>query len=233
MRFDAIRRALRVVAPRSILEIGVGEGALAAWLARRYEYVGVEIDARSRAVAAARVRAAGSGVVVAGIDTVHGRAFDLVCAFEVLEHIEDDVAALREWRELLTPGGAMLLSVPAHPEMFGPVDARVGHFRRYDARGLDGALEHAGLSAVHVECYGAFLGHAIDRAQNLLAARQAHARDRSAGTATSGRYAQPANRITALVRAGAAVPFRIAQLPFRDTEIGIGYVVLARAKADR
>ena len=50
----------------------------------------------------------------------------------------------------------------------------------------------------------------------------------SAATATSGRYGQPSSRGTALVRAAAAAPFRVAQAPFRSSEIGIGYVVLAR-----
>jgi 2-polyprenyl-3-methyl-5-hydroxy-6-metoxy-1,4-benzoquinol methylase len=227
LRFDAIRRALRAVAPASILEVGAGQGAIGAWLASRFDYVGVELDEQSRAVASERVRATGAGEVVPNLAVVGRRRFDLVCAFEVLEHIEDDRAALREWRSFVEPGGAVLLSVPAHPSHFGPVDEAVGHFRRYDAAGLHAVLESAELRPVWVESYGAFLGHAIERAQNVLAARTAPT-DKSSATATSGRYGQPSGRGTALVRAAAAAPFRAVQAPFRNSEIGIGYVVLAR-----
>ena len=121
-----------------------------------------------------------------------------------------------------------MLSVPAHPSHFGPVDEAVGHFRRYDAPGLRATLEDAGLRPVRLESYGAFLGHAIERVQNAVAARAGAPSDRSVATATSGRYGQPSRPGTAFVRAVAAAPFRVAQTPFRDSELGIGYVVLAR-----
>ena len=151
LRFDAIRRALRLVAPQSILEIGAGQGAIGSWLAPRFAYTGVELDDESRAVAAARVTATGSGEILSDLESVGPRSFDVVCAFEVLEHIEDDRDALVQWRSFVAPGGAVLLSVPAHPDHFGPVDERVGHFRRYDAAGLRSALEAAGLRPVHLE----------------------------------------------------------------------------------
>jgi SAM-dependent methyltransferase len=228
LRFDAIRRAVHLVAPRSVLELGAGQGAMASWLARRAGYTGVELDAESRAVAATRLADIGSGEVLPDLASVGLRVFDLVCAFEVLEHIEDDGGALREWRERVAPGGAVLLSVPAHPDQYGPVDARVGHFRRYDASGLERVLDDSGLRLVRLEGYGALLGQAILRLQNVLAARGSTPDDRAEATATSGRYGQPSGRSAALLRAAAAAPFRVAQLPLRGPEDGVGYVALAR-----
>ena len=56
-----------------------------------------------------------------------------MCAFEVLEHIDDDALALKQWREYLRPSGWLLLSVPAHQDQYGAADELVGHYRRYDA----------------------------------------------------------------------------------------------------
>ena len=115
------------------LEVGCGQGGFGARLAQRYHYVGVEPDATSCTVAQARVAAAGGvGEVRHGDLSVvkPDETFDLVVAFEVIEHIEDDVTALAEWVSHLRPGGWLVLSTPAWQKRFGPADEMVGHFRR-------------------------------------------------------------------------------------------------------
>ena len=71
--------------------------------------------------------------------------FDVVAAFDVLEHIEDDVGALRAWRAQLTPLGRLVLTVPAGPELWSRRDDFAGHRRRYSGAGLRAAVEEAGL----------------------------------------------------------------------------------------
>ncbi len=66
-------------------------------------------------------------------------------AYNVLEHIPDDVAALRAFRGLLRPGGAVILVVPAFPSAMSDFDRAIGHFRRYTKRSLSAALTDAGL----------------------------------------------------------------------------------------
>ena len=109
------RMLRRLDGVESVLEIGVGEGAMATRLAQRFQYSGVELDARSFDTAQTRLERAGRGRVMLGDESAlaDDATFDLVCAFEVLEHIEDDVAALKRWRLLLRPGGWLMLSVPA------------------------------------------------------------------------------------------------------------------------
>ena len=85
---------------------------MGARLAERYAYMA---SSRTRFVRdgraiGARPRDASSGDLS---ELAAGETFDLVCAFEVLEHIEDDDAALTEWRARVRPGGRLLLSVPA------------------------------------------------------------------------------------------------------------------------
>ncbi|MHC5065028.1 MAG: class I SAM-dependent methyltransferase [Planctomycetota bacterium] len=71
--------------------------------------------------------------------------FDLLCALDVLEHLEDDRRALREWRQLLRPTGQMMLSVPALPILWGRQDLLSGHYRRYRRGELRDKLENAGF----------------------------------------------------------------------------------------
>ena len=105
-----------------VLEIGCGQGAVGARLAQRYRYLGVEPDQASWAVASQRISAAGRGEVRnIAVEDLGDDQFDLICAFEVLEHIEDDAAALKEWTGRLRPHGWLLLSVPAHQHRYGPL----------------------------------------------------------------------------------------------------------------
>jgi hypothetical protein len=70
-----------------------------------------------------------------------------VVAYNVLEHIEDDVAALRGFRKLLRPDGAVVLIVPAFPSAMSDFDRAIGHYRRYTKRSMRAALSEAGLRA--------------------------------------------------------------------------------------
>lgn len=71
--------------------------------------------------------------------------FDTVFCVNVLEHLEDDVAALRTFGEVIVPGGRVLIFVPAIQAAYGPLDAALGHHRRYSKRSLAKAFSDAGL----------------------------------------------------------------------------------------
>jgi SAM-dependent methyltransferase len=227
LRWDGVRRALRSTRPSSILEIGAGQGAVGARLAARGDYVGVEPDAESAAVARRRVGA--NGAVIEGTidDAPPDLRADLVCAFEVLEHIEDDVAALGSWRQRLTPGGFILISVPAHQHRFGPADELVGHHRRYGRDDLRTAVEAVGFTVRRIEPYGFGLGHALEAARNRIVARRLDGRH-DVGTPGSGRLFQPGRGVgvlTALV----ALPGRAVQRLSPRPDRGVGWLLLAEA----
>jgi glycosyltransferase involved in cell wall biosynthesis len=69
---------------------------------------------------------------------------DTAVAFNVVEHIEDDLRALLTIRDTLQPGGRLLLLVPAHPFAYGALDRELEHFRRYTRDGLEGLVRKAG-----------------------------------------------------------------------------------------
>ncbi len=76
--------------------------------------------------------------------------FDTVVCLNVLEHIEDDLFALEQLRNVLAPGGKLALLVPAHRFLYGEFDRAVGHFRRYEKRELRVKLEQVGFAVREV-----------------------------------------------------------------------------------
>lgn len=236
LRYDLISRALRELGPgiRSVLEVGAGAGALSVRLARRYDYTGLEPDQAAYATAADRLRGEGQAQILCDNSSALDPAasFDLVCSFEVLEHLEDDRAALLDWRSRLRGDGWLALSVPARPHRFGAHDRVVGHYRRYDARGLEELLAACGFVDIRVYSCGFPLGYALEAARNAIARHSAsHASTpMAAQTAASGRWLQPPESIGWLT-AALALPFRLLQRPFARTRLGTGLVAVARRPA--
>ncbi len=229
LRYDLVRRLLdRLDTVHTVLEIGVGEGALGARLARRYRYVGLEQDATSWQRAKPRVERFG-GKVLHGDPSIlqAGTTFDLICVFEVLEHIEDDRGALRRWREHLNPGGSLIISVPAFRARFGPWDERAGHYRRYEPDELSSLLEETGYADPRVWTYGFPLSNGLEWLRHRVAGRQDSGASLAERTAASGRALQPP-AVLGWAMWLASLPFRVIQRRFQKSRRGIGLVAHAR-----
>jgi SAM-dependent methyltransferase len=214
----------------SLLEIGCGQGGLATILAQRYEYLGYEPDAESFQIAQERLEKLGRGRVQnERLPTNPDRFYDVVAAFEVLEHMEDDASTLDAWTKWIRPRGYLLLSVPAHPNRFGPGDEYGGHYRRYTRDGLTSLLATLGLTDIRIRSYGFPLGFALESARNLILARRLKQAPMSpaARTAGSGRILQLSHRLAPLIWA-LTLPFTYIQRPFAGGDLGIGYVIRAR-----
>jgi SAM-dependent methyltransferase len=228
LRYDVVARALAGLGDvRTVLEVGAGQGAVGARLAARYRYLGVEPDRSSFERARPRVESRGGRILASDLSALQEGGFDVVCAFEVLEHLEDDLAAVAEWRERLRPGGWLLLSVPAWQRRFGAADHKAGHYRRYDREPLRALLANAGLDEIALWTYGFPLGYVLQPSWNRLAAREAGGGSMAERSAASGRWLQPSERLGWVTRAVSA-PFRLAQRPFAQTDLGTGFVARAR-----
>jgi len=231
-RWDIVERHLADLPsnPR-ILELGAGSGAAAVRLALLGDYVGIEPDEQSNRTA--RSRLPSDARMFAAIDDVEDHGFDLVCSFEVLEHLVDDLGELRRWIEYVKPGGMVVVSVPAFSHRFAAWDERVGHIRRYDPADLVRLLKSAGLVDVTVRVYGFPLGYLLERVRNMIAVRETEREvgkqpaDIAARTAESGRLLQPpkwASRTVDIL----TWPFRLMQRATYRTELGTGLVGRAR-----
>jgi SAM-dependent methyltransferase len=228
MRWSIVRAMLDRIRPARVLEIGCGQGAYGARIAARAEYVGVELDTESWMVARERVEPIGGRVLNGTVDLLDdSERYDLVCAFEVLEHIEDDLGALQAWRSRLAPGGAVIVSVPAWPDRFGPWDAAVGHYRRYTPVQLGDTLSRAGYLDAELALYGWPLGYVTEPVRNALARRRLVQTPDSmeARTAGSGRSLQSSGLLGRAVMAG-ATPFVLVQ-KLRPAA-GVGLIGLGR-----
>ena len=139
-----------------VWEIGLGYGLYTEWLLETGRTVlGSDID--PQCLEAVRERFADHPrLTTAQIDLAdhasisRGKSFraDSVLCLNVLEHIEYDEAALRWLGESVAAGATLALVVPAHPRLFGEMDAEAGHFRRYTRSSLVRVLRAAGWHVV-------------------------------------------------------------------------------------
>lgn len=106
--------------------------------------------------ALARLAESGGRVCSASIEALPfaNGSFDLLCALDIVEHVENDDAALSELSRVAMPGATVLLSVPLHPEYWTAFDDFVGHYRRYRPEQLTTLLDSHGLEIEHSAIFG-------------------------------------------------------------------------------
>ena len=197
---------------------------------RRFEYIAYEPDEASSTVARRRLDRIGTGQVINDFLPDHpDRQYDVVAAFEVLEHMKNDREALHRWATWLRPGGDVLLSVPANPRRFGAADRYAGHYRRYTKTGLRSVMIEAGTQDPEIAVYGMPLGYLLERVRNRIASRKLNGPPVSPEERTigSGGRLQIDTHFSPLVWA-TTLPFAVIQRPFESSKMGIGFVAQAR-----
>jgi len=139
-----------------ILEVGAGSGTNLDMLASFGELHACESDQNSREFCRSNGWSVIDCLLPDGISQLNGR-YDLICLFDVLEHIECDQEVIKSLSQLLSPGGYLLISCPAYQWMFTGYDKNLGHFRRYTAKALANLVSNSELQIYRKGYFNTFL----------------------------------------------------------------------------
>jgi SAM-dependent methyltransferase len=153
----AVLESINIRPPARVLDAGCGWGLNLEALARHgYQVAGLDVSRRAleRLDRPPRrlIEADLTQPLPPGVET-----FDAVLALDVIEHLDDDQAAVSRLAALARPGGAVVVSVPALPELFSEFDAVQGHRRRYLPETLRQAFAASGLVVERILWWGSWM----------------------------------------------------------------------------
>lgn len=140
-----------------ILDVGSGTGGNLEMLSRFGAVTGIESDDTALGLCATRKAATVlKGSLPEDLPPLP-EVFDLIIMLDVLEHIDDDLAALKSLERLLSPNGALVLTVPAFPSLWSDHDVQHHHKRRYRYSSLKRVFDETGLRVRHMTYYNTWL----------------------------------------------------------------------------
>ena len=148
VRFDVVASTVDLFGAAQVVDIGAGSGMLGLWLETEHPDVGYRFDELSPLLDAELERRFGSSARFPADAEIPRNS--VVAMLDVIEHIEDDRAALTSLSARMTPGSALVVTVPAMPWAFSSWDAELGHHRRYSRTQLGKLLESTGFDVA--EC---------------------------------------------------------------------------------
>jgi SAM-dependent methyltransferase len=153
---DGVVAGLHLPAGARILDAGCGSARNMVEFARYGAVTGIELSPAS--VTLARDRAVGEVLEGSVLELPFADdSFELATSLDVIEHLDDDLAALRELRRVVVPGGALLLTVPAYQWLWSGHDVVNHHYRRYTRRSLRAVAERAGWHQVRTTYFNSLL----------------------------------------------------------------------------
>lgn len=152
-----IKRKIALPPMARILEIGCGTGHNLAMLGTFGEVDAIEIDDHSRDIASKRLGRDVASSPLPALTGVTNHRYDMIALLDVLEHVEDDCAALKAIAQRLRGGGTILITVPQYPWMWSGHDVANHHFRRYTKATLRKVIADAGLRATLLQSFNSLL----------------------------------------------------------------------------
>src|SRR5437868_8507474 len=221
----------RMRSPARIIDIGSGGGAVAQALLEFGSVTACDIDVRCAASVARRAGMSFAYGTAEAVPFADG-SFDLVTAFDVLEHLDDDVRALREMARVVSPAGLIAVTVPAYTLMWGRQDEISHHRRRYTGRSLREAVTAAGLSPRRLTAFNSILfpGIAAVRVTRRLAGRLTDGKPAPDPAGLSSDFSMtkpgPLNDLLAATFSAEAAALRVLDLP-----VGVSLIAIAERAA--
>ena len=139
-----------------IFDIGCGTGKMLNQLSRYGKVWGIDDDIK--AVKYSQNKAPSATIILGSFpEAAPDENFDLVTVFDVIEHIDNDLGALKKIKSILRPGGVLILTVPAYNFLWDNHDNMNYHKRRYIAKELKEKIHKAGLRPLKISYYNSFL----------------------------------------------------------------------------
>lgn len=220
---EALSRRLPARHPRRILDVGCGTGGMLRMLR---EFGTVEgMDASDEALSFARARAGPDvplhrGELPGGLPPA--RRYDLITAFDVIEHIPDAVRALEALRAALAPGGTLVCTVPAYAFLWSKHDELNHHCRRYTRRLLSEHLGRAGFEVRWASYFNTLLFPpiALARLAQRALGRDEAGSDLAEAPPLTNRLLQTVFASERFVVPFAPLPFGVSILAFAETDAG-------------
>jgi SAM-dependent methyltransferase len=153
---ERVIEGLHLPARARILDAGCGSGRNMVEFARHGTVTGIELSPTS--VRLAREREAGEVIEGSVLEMpFESDSFDMAASLDVIEHLQDDLGALRELRRVVAPGGALLVTVPAYQWLWSGHDEINHHFRRYKRTSLQRIGEQAGWQQARTTYFNSLL----------------------------------------------------------------------------
>jgi SAM-dependent methyltransferase len=166
----AVLRQENVLAPARILDAGCGWGTNLIALSRAgYVVEGLDVSRRALELIDAPDRRLIEADLTRKLPTVQ-RPFRAVLALDVIEHVDDDRGVIERLAELVGPGGTVIVSVPALPELFSEFDQIQGHRRRYLPETLAAAFKDTKLVLNRIVWWGEWMVPILRRTRRTVGA---------------------------------------------------------------
>jgi SAM-dependent methyltransferase len=219
-----------------VLEIGCGAGALLCDFTRLgFRAEGLETSAEAVRLGRRLAQLAVSDHTIRSEPAAGWEgAFDFVCAFDVLEHIEKEDDAVASWLRWLSPRGQLLISVPAHQHRWGAGDEWAGHWRRYSRDQISAMAVTHGMRILHLECYGFPVANLTEWAGNRVYRKMMRERGvvaKESATASSGVDRRAYNTMAVVLKSWPSRALlqmaNAAQSVTRNRDWGSGYLMVA------
>ena len=218
------------VKANNFLEIGVATGDMTASLSP-YFVTGTGVDISQEAVDTAKHNVSHPKIKFEFSDFLQrpeNDKYQLIVALEVLEHMENDKAALNKINSLLSKNGTFIMSVPAHQKQWSVLDEWAGHYRRYEKKELIELLEDAGFKIIKFYNYGFPLSNMLWFIRKKLIKKDKVMSSKEGNTTRSGLDRSVAGKFKFFFNDFFVLPFYILQKLFSNLDLSPAYLVVVK-----